>query len=143
MRTICAREDCQELTPNTFIPSDSELSRDSIARVKSAICRFYQYAMKEQWNTTAGAANMCADASDDFLHALDDVGIDGIIEYYDFDILLDVREFPFEAMDGNLNHWAVRVGRVLIDWTARQFDQRAEFPSIWVADKRAWRNCEE
>jgi hypothetical protein len=49
-------------------------------------------------------------------------------------IIADKKRYPFRLpRPVRCNwHWAVRVGNVIIDWTARQFDSEAGFPAVWI-----------
>ena len=110
--------------------------------LRAAIESFVDYATREKWHTVQGANNRCNVASDAFLHVLSDHGIEGEIEHYERDVTLDRVEYPYGDLGGCYYHWAVRVGDMIIDWTARQFDKDAPFPAVWEAERREWRNCE-
>lgn len=111
--------------------------------LEEAIHEFIEQATEQQWHTAAGAENRCNIASDAFLHVLEEYGIEGEIEHYEREILLDRKEYPYGALGDSSYHWAVRVGDTIIDWTARQFDEQAPFPAVWKAARREWRNCTE
>ena len=129
------------------IPPGSGLDTDDLARVLLAIRSFMAKAKEQAWHTPDGAEGWCQDASDEFLHELEDVhgflGAD--IEHYDFGVgwtkditremvLRDTQRFPYAygvSIDTEW-HWAVRCGHLIIDWTARQFDARAPCPALWI-----------
>jgi hypothetical protein len=127
------------------IPEGTGLTTNQLASVLLAIRSFMAKAKKEGWHTEVGAKGWCNDASDQFLHELEDVhGIKGAeIEHYDFDtwqdditpemVLKDTARYPYMTDDTVTEwHWAVRIGCLIIDWTARQFDDKAAFPALWV-----------
>ena len=125
---------------------------ESVSRkLKKAIKSFEKFARDNRWHKYQGALDECMNASDCFLYELEKVGLDGIIEYYDFEAgsctrlqsELDVMEYPYHVdVERFRCHWAVRVNKTIIDWTARQFDEKAPFPAIWTSERRRWRNCE-
>lgn len=122
------------------IPITSKLVSEPLRR---SITKFLPLAQSEEWDTEDGATGMCGDASDLFLHVLDENGIeDALIEHYDPEIILDCLDYPFDLTKCRY-HWAVRVGDLIIDWTARQFDADAPFPAIWKEERREWRNVIE
>jgi hypothetical protein len=135
------------------IPPNHQLNEPEYEKLCEAIRAFLPFARESRWSTHSGAWNKCMEASDCFLHELERVGLEGEIEYYDFEgkcctvdeMDLDIREYPFSVEeDIHRNHWAVRVGNIIIDWTARQFNRTASFPAIWVSpERRPWRNCED
>jgi hypothetical protein len=107
----------------------------------AAIMDFRVLAEAWGWDTQDGATNACDHASNEFLHHLERLGIsDAEIEHFDGELVLDRHDYPW-ILPPESWHWAVRVGDTLIDWTARQFDETAPFPAIWIARRREWRNC--
>lgn len=110
--------------------------------LKAAILAHIPKAKDNQFDTAQGAHGWCLEASDEFLHTLEEHGIiDSPLRHYIFqplnkneakeqeeDRFLD--SFPF-APGGCHYHFAVKVGDIVIDWTARQFDARNPFPAIW------------
>ena len=104
-----------------------------------AIEKFHLVIEGDHLDTPEGADNSCQDASDGFMHVLDDLNLCGAIEHYSFDIAqwgedeveLDTERYPFDLHDRANCHWAVRSMGYIVDWTARQFDTSAAFPAIW------------
>lgn len=110
--------------------------------IDQAIEAFIPIAQGEGWNIDEYAENMCNHASDEFLHKLAELGIEGQIEHWDPSIKKDVADYPY-CLELCMYHWAVRVGVWVIDWTAAQFDDDALFPLVWRPKKREWRNVED
>jgi len=97
-------------------------------------------------HTKDGAEGLCLEISCDFLTYLGEVGFDVsneqlFLREYIFDPMgkeealrqkfddhLD--SFPFDS-DGCRFHFVVKVGELIIDWTARQFGEKNPFPAIW------------
>ena len=111
--------------------------------LEGAISTFLPHAEQEEYNTRAGATDNCTHACDEFLHVLEDFGIEGDIEYFEPDIYMDMIDYPWGSMGTSRFHWAIRVGDFVIDWTARQFDEEAPFPAVWKCPRREWRNMNE
>jgi hypothetical protein len=136
--------------PNGHIPRKGHgLSKDEYIGLKKAIDSYLPKALEERLDTGEGAGGLCNEISDDFLHELSAFGVEGLIEYYGFDDdndatperqKQDIDDYPLDV-DGCMWHWAVRVGNLVIDWTAKQFDETANLPAIWISEKRPWRNC--
>jgi len=128
------------------IPPGSGLSTDDLSRVLLAIRSFLPKAKRLGYHIPHRARGECNEASDAFLHELEDVhGFhDGTIEHYDFalsstctdqeQIDVDRLRFPYTARVASTCdwHWAVRCGHLIIDWTARQFEPSVSFPAIWL-----------
>lgn len=110
--------------------------------LQAAIDAFRPIAVAAKYNTQRGAYQQCTEASNDFLLVLEEHGVtNATIEHFEVGIPEDAADYP----PGHFNmgwHWAVRVGSLVIDWTARQFQPRAAFPLIWECPVRVWRNCE-
>jgi len=76
------------------------------------------------------------------LHAESTFKIEGTIEFYALveeafpndatAVAHDLARFPYAANRTCNWHWAVRVGDIIVDWTARQFDPNAPFPALWI-----------
>ena len=113
-------------------------------RLRAAIAKFYKKAKREKWDRPTYAKSMCNHASDDFLHCLARFKLEPLasIEHYDFEkadwhtctneeALYGRMRYPFDW--AGQWHWAVRLGdNLIIDWTARQFDEKAPFPAMWI-----------
>lgn len=113
-------------------------------RVALAIKRFLPEAIDEDLDDPDGAWGQCTESSDSFLHFLDEAGVEGaVIEHFDPCVRQDRVDYPFGDLIGCSFHWAVRVGDIVIDWTARQFSDDAPFPAIWKCERREWRNVDE
>ena len=100
----------------------------------------FQVRARMEFSTAELAHNNCNYASDEFLHLLDRFGIEGLIEHYNGDNPEDLEDYPYEELYACSYHWAVRVGNLIIDWTARQFSEQAGLPAVWVSEPRPWRN---
>jgi hypothetical protein len=78
------------------------------------------------YSTQEGARMMCTRASAEFIDLLLARGVIGggweVMEY--------------AVIDG-LSHWVARIGFVLVDWTARQFDPGADWP-VMIVDFTCW-----
>lgn len=96
---------------------------------------------REEWDTPEKAEDNCNYASDEFLHLLKRFGIEGLIEHYEPEYhYMDNEDYPYD-FDGECQyHWAVRLGNIIIDWTARQFNEHAGLPAVWISEPRPWRN---
>ena len=123
-----------------IVPSEGHgLLEEVRTRLLQAIQEFLPRARLE-FNTPLKADNCCNYASDKFLWVLDRFGIEGLIEHYEGENPEDIEDYPYEFSEGCKYHWAVRVGNVVIDWTARQFDPLAGLPAVWISEPRPWRN---
>lgn len=123
------------------------LSLPQRKRLRQAIAKFYKKALREHWDQPKWAKSMCNHASDDFLHCLARFKLEPLadIEHYDFQKADWHTCSHEEAMYGRTRypfpwcgqwHWAVRVGdNLIIDWTARQFDDKAPFPAMWTDER--------
>ena len=84
-------------------------------RIQSAIIKFA--AEHPEYGTKKGAYDNCRKASGEFCTLLHKRGMK--------EALVD----EFSVVNG-VAHKAVRIGDLWIDWTARQFNPKAEFPVI-------------
>lgn len=75
-----------------------------------------------------GGAGLCADASRDFIEWCYDNGIELVME------VVEVQgTMGFNTYANHDCHWVVMVeGRVVVDLTARQFNESLSFPHVWV-----------
>ena len=137
-----------------LIPPEHGLSGAEVNKLKKAIRSFIPAATTMGCATRYGAYGKCNTMSDMFLHELEKVGLEGLIEAYEFadkrgpctqeQMDQDRMDYPFHVDIYDCAwHWAVRVGNIVIDWTAKQFNRAAPFPAIWFSEKRPWRNCED
>ena len=122
------------------------LSRRQRILFREAIASFARKAKRERWHTIGGALGQCTEAADEFLWHLDKYGLTGDIEWYSLgldaypdveweEVERDQERYPLDAGEECKFHVANRVGKnLIIDWTARQFDQDADFPAICVDD---------
>ncbi len=100
-----------------------------LIRLQDAIEEFR--ALHPEYATPQGAQDQCRVASAQFIDLLIAKG------FIDIRCLRQEWEnFEMGVVD-EVVHRAVRLGCVLIDWTARQFDANADFPSVTV-DESAW-----
>lgn len=95
-----------------------------------------------------GAAGMCLDASGHFREILMKCGISGrthrLREYMFYPMTPRERRrkgrdkllhtFPFDS-SGCRFHYVVKLGDLIIDWTARQFGEENPFPAIWIENE--------
>lgn len=84
-----------------------------------------------------GARYECGFASDAFLQFLVKKGI----RLPDAGLLAAGRTAPYKKYCSSpRSHYIIRIGRVRIDFTARQFHRSFAFPRIWVAsrDEEDW-----
>lgn len=115
--------------------------RTGVPWIDEAIEAFLPTAINEGWGIDEYAEDNCHHASDEFLHKLAELDIDGaLIEHWDPHIEQDQRDYPYALWTCSY-HWCVRLGEWLIDWTAAQFDDDAPLPAVWRGPKREWRNC--
>lgn len=138
-----------------MLPAGSRLRPKHAAILVAAIDQFGAYAIENSWNTTCGAAGNCCFASEDFMDMLGELGLpknSSKLEWYDLQtdtswhpslgqVAMDRARLPFSNIDGCNFHVAVRIGNVIIDWTARQFDEKAGFPAIWLDEGKKRRRA--
>lgn len=79
-----------------------------------------------EYRTVAGAEDKCTEASAAF--------IDLLIERGFLDPRRPRSEWEVQEIDvvDGTSHYAARIGVVIFDWTARQFDPMAEFPKVSI-----------
>jgi hypothetical protein len=83
------------------------------------------FAAKYQWLASPeGSRAQCINASINFLKSLG-VAPEDMHLYMDSNLEEDVDEH-------GEHHW-VRIGKLNVDWTARQFDPTAPFPKMWLS----------
>lgn len=122
------------------------------SKFREAVLAYIPKAKDNGFDTKDGATGWCLEASDEFLNTLEDYGIEieydsswckgASLRHYIFKPLNKDEEhlreedrysssFPFDPK-GCFYHFAVKVGDIVIDWTARQFGANNPFPAIWM-----------
>lgn len=115
-------------------------------KLKEAVAAYLPKAKDNGFDTKDGALGWCLEASDEFLHTLEDHGFaigtgEDFLRHYIFNPLNDeevsikandytLSSFPFDPKSCHY-HFAVKVEDIIIDWTARQFGAENPFPAIW------------
>lgn len=115
-------------------------------KLREAVLAYIPKATDNGFDTRDGAIGWCLEASDEFLHILEDHGFDigtgeDFLRHYIFKPLNKdeqhkqaddsyLSSFPFEPRSC-CYHFAVKVEDIVIDWTARQFGATNPFPAIW------------
>jgi len=97
-------------------------------------------SLMKDWNTDE-RHGQCVEACNDFLNLLDTYGLKGDIQSWNApgfnpkeQGLLPEKTFPW-SWEGWYYHAVVEVQGLLIDWTAKQFDPNAPFPTVWRIEK--------
>jgi len=114
--------------------------------LRKAVIAHIPKAKHEGFDTEDGAIGWCLEASDAFLHTLEDHGVDigtgeELLRHYIFKPLNKdeerlkeedpfLKSFPLNPRSC-CYHFAVKIGDIVIDWTARQFGAGNPFPAIW------------
>ncbi len=118
---------------------------DLTPKLRYAVKAHIPKAVEEGYDTKIGAAGWCLEASNDFMQTLEDHGFTKssyFLRQYIWDptnkkemkeqrkdIFLD--SFPFDT-DNCPYHFVVKIGKIVIDWSARQFGAENPFPAIWI-----------
>jgi hypothetical protein len=90
--------------------------------VKLTLASIQAFAKQYAWLADpTKSKNRCVDASMTFLNALG-------VEHGDFHRYMTHNH---HADENNWHAW-VKIGNLNIDWTARQYFDWAEFPSVWL-----------
>ncbi len=100
------------------------MSRALLKAVK-AYCR-----KNRELATTDGAMGQCFMASVDLQQYLLDRGVLRGPQFKAWDVEQIARTPHYEVQFPWSNHWALRVGKTLIDVTARQFDASLPYPLV-------------
>ena len=113
------------------LPAGSMLTAPELHQLSDLITRFKPQARTLGWGTPGGAAKQCALASTRFMQAAEYVGLDCELAFWEATHEGAFERYPYNVGDC-VGHNAVRVGDIIVDWTARQFDSRAPFPAMWL-----------
>jgi hypothetical protein len=121
-------------------------------KLRKAVEAFIPEAKAEKYDTKKGAHGWCDIASGYFAKTLEKRGFsskDYSLREYLFDPITKEEKriakedrvlFPFNIekciKSGQYCnfHWVTKVGKFIVDWTARQFDESAPFPAIWIEE---------
>jgi len=96
---------------------------------KEALDKFA--VLHPEYSTPDGARNKCIQASGEFIDFLIAHGfIEEKCRRWEWEVM------EYTVVDG-LSHHAARVGFVLVDWTARQFDAAEPWPKL-ITDPECW-----
>lgn len=101
-------------------------------KLDAAVQRFGREAELEGFNTPEGAEGCCEVASRAFLSMLEQRGVEATLVCL---TAMELEDYPV-ATDGCLIHYVVEVAGRWFDWTARQFDPDAAFPTVTEAGRQ-------
>lgn len=119
-------------------------------KLRKAVEAFIPEAKAEEYDTKKGAHGYCDIASGCFAKTLEEWGFsskDYSLREYLFDPTTKEEKkiakedrflalFPFSKYSKSGQycnfHCVIKVGNFIVDWTARQFDETAPFPAIWI-----------
>ena len=89
-----------------------------------------------EYGTPEGAEDCCFTASCEFAEVCQEAGLPVCVKDEDGESIYDVLEVA--GIEGQYhvdfkrfrNHWVLRVGNYIVDWTARQINPSADFPVV-------------
>lgn len=113
------------------LPVLSTVSEEDRLALQDVIQRFISTARRWGFHKPTEALDNCMRASSLFIQEARKHDLKIEMRYYTGD---DLTHYSYNASTC-VTHYANRLGDLIIDWTARQFNKHAPFPAIWI-DKR-------
>lgn len=85
----------------------------------------------QEWSSPEGATNKCQIASDKFHEFLRDNDMESEVVEIDPGHYPDIYSSDHSVTCGGKVHEVVKVGDCLVDWTIRQYDPHAHYPTVF------------